>query len=355
MKKILFIIIILSAMKGYTQYFVPFGKDSLWRPNSWSVIEAMYKDSNQLYIGGVSCIYGGPNQINNIGVWDNNEWTTFDNGFGSANSGTTCFMKYKDFFYMGGFFSNIQNIPQTGHICRFNGTNWEAVANSYGEVNSNVFDMVVFDTLLIVGGGFSTIGSQYGNFNRIAAYNGTDYINIGSFIGFGIYALAVYNNELYAGGGMMTIQKYLGNQQWEDVGGNFDYWVQDMQVDTFNNLLYVCGGFNVADDTIETDNIAVWDGFRWTKIGYGSGDVNNVNTMAFYRGDLYCNTNNTTAGGVYTGYLPKWDGTDWSPGVPGGLNFEVNSLVVFDDMLYIGGGATGPGPMDTAQRTLARW
>jgi len=27
----------------------------------------------------------------------------------------------------------------------------------------------------------------------------------------------------------------------------------------------------VVDDSILTDNVAIWDGFKWTKVGYGNG------------------------------------------------------------------------------------
>ncbi|MFH2094545.1 MAG: T9SS type A sorting domain-containing protein [Bacteroidota bacterium] len=353
MKKICFIFLLLAPLAGFSQYFVPFGEDSLWRPNSICAIESMYSDQNDLYIAGISCIYGGAVLLNNVGKWYAENWYDLDNGFGGTANGTYCFMKYNGILYMGGRFQDMQSIPGTAYICRFNGTNWEALPNSYGEFNNRVWDMAWYNNQLIMGGGFNGIGTPF-TFNHIAAYDGTDYINIGSLPG-DVVALAIFNGELYAGGIWTTLKKYSGNQQWEDVGGHLNYYIMDLEVDTFNNFLYVCGGFNVADDSIVTDNVAVWDGFRWSKIGYGTGQVNQRTSMAFYRGDLYCNTSIDTIGGVFTGPLAKWDGTDWSPGVPGGLQFIPNKLVVHDDLLYIGGGGPGPCPMDTARRSLARW
>jgi hypothetical protein len=213
--------------------------------------------------------------------------------------------------------------------------------------------MTVYDSLLIIGGQFPGIGAP-NNFNYIAAYNGSDFLNIGS-LPFNSYILEVYNGELYAGGGWPTLKKYIGSQIWEDVGGQFSYWIKDSKVDTFNNLLYVCGDFLIVDDTIVTDNVAVWDGFKWGKVGFGNGSYCGRTAMEIYRGDLYTNVSTDSIDGIFTGKLAKWDGITWYPGVPGGLEFGVEALDVHQDMLYIGGYATYMCPMDTARRTLARW
>ncbi|MFH2096825.1 MAG: PKD domain-containing protein [Bacteroidota bacterium] len=353
MKRICFILLLLAPLAGFSQYFVPFGEDSLWRPNSCPAIYTMYTNQNDLYIGGISCIYGGTTELNNVGRWNADTWHDLDNGFGGTANGVRSFMEYNGKLYIGGTFQDMQNIPGTAYICRFNSTGWEALPNTFGELNNVVWDMVLFNNQLIMGGGFNGIGTPF-TFNHIVAYDGTDYINIGSLPDV-VDALVVFNGELYAGGWWTTLKKYSGNQLWEDVGGHFSYYIMDMEVDTFNNFLFVCGGFSVVDDSIVTDNVAFWDGFEWNKVGYGTGQVNQRTSMAFYRGDLYCNTSIDTIGGIFTGPLAKWDGTDWSPAVPGGLQFGSGVLTIYDDMLYIGGSGPGPCPMDTARRTLARW
>ncbi len=360
MKKLLSnIALLFLTVNLFSQYFVPFGEDSVYHNSGAApTVKTIYVDDTVLYIGGGGIEFAGTQQINEIGLWDNNDWYSLDNGFGSLSGEVYCFMKYKNNLYIGGSFQDIQNIPQTEEIGRYNGTSWEAVPNSYGDINSIVYDMVVHDNQLIVGGGFSGIGTTPLNFYYVAAYNDTDYVNIGSMPA-PCRTLEVYNGELYYGGLWYTVKKYIGNQQWEDVGGYFNDYIYDMTVDTFNNFLYVCGGFNIVDDTIATDNVACWDGFKWSRVGYGTGETNLRTAIALYRGDLYVNSNIDTIGGFYTGYFMKWDGISWSEGVPGGLQFGSLALDVFDDMLYIGGRGPISGsqycPMDTAKKTLARW
>jgi len=156
-----------------------------------------------------------------------------------------------------------------------------------------------------------------------------------------------------------SLKKYIGNKHWEQVGGSFDYNGRVLQVDTFNNFLYVAGGFQIVDDSIPCDGVAFWDGYKWTGVGTGEGDANDLQNFTIYRGELYSSRVLDTVAGVYTGKLAKWNGTNWEPGVPGGIKFQVNALAVYNDELWIGGGAPNDGvnvcQMDTARKTLARW
>ncbi|HBS86814.1 MAG: hypothetical protein A2W91_12350 [Bacteroidetes bacterium GWF2_38_335] len=358
MKKILVIFLIGLALGGRAQEFVPFGEDSLYNSyNSPSVMRCIYPNGQNLYIGGGAIHYGGTESLYQIGYYYNDGWHSMDNGFDGPSGQVFSIMKYNNEIYIGGMFSDMLDLPNTESIARFNGTNWEAVANTFGALNGYVFDMAVYDNKLVIGGGFHSIGGVFYNFPFIAAYDGTDFISMDTLPD-NVMALGVLNGELYSGGGWFTLKKYNTENNWEDVGGHMNYYIRGMMVDTINSFLYVSGGFNIVDDSLPTDAVAIWDGFTWSPIG-GSGIVNDIYTMTIYRGDLYCNSGIDTIGGVFTGRLIRWDGSEWSPGVPGGINFAVTSLAVYDDMLWIGGWGPLDGtmecPMDTAVKTLARW
>jgi len=362
-KLILNIAVLFISANLFSQYFVPFSEDSIYRGSGYfSNIRSMHVDDSVLYVGGGGAEYGGGGVLlNEIGMWDNNNWHSLDNGFGSLSGEVYCIQKYNNNIYIGGSFNDIQGIGVTENIGRFNGTNWEGIFNTYGCPSSHVNDMIVYDSMLIVGGGFNTIGPILLDFYNIAAYNDIDYISIGNLPN-EVYALEVYNGELYAGGMWTTLKRYMGSQQWEDIGGHFNWFITDMHSDTINNFLYVCGGFGVVDDSILTDNVAIWDGFKWTKVGYGNGYQTECKSIKLYKGNLYACLQGAyydTIGGVCTGPFAKWDGADWTQGVPGGIKFHPMALAVYDDMLYIGGtgeiGGSGYCPMDTARKTLARW
>jgi len=77
-----------------------------------------------------------------------------------------------------------------------------------------------------------------------------------------------------------------------------------------------------------------------------------LHALAVYGGELYAGGDFTTAGGVNTSNLAKWNGSTWSA-VGAGVNAEVDALVVWGGELYTGGAFTTAGG---AQATnIARW
>lgn len=152
--KQLFIIFIFLPLLNFSQYFVPFGEDSLYYASgSACVVKDIFVDDTVLYVGGAGIDSGGTELLYEIGAYYNNDWHSLDNGLGHPSGDIYCIQKYNNNIYIGGGFPDIQNIPQTDNIGRFNGNNWEAVPNTYGDVSSDVWDMVVYDNQLIIGGG----------------------------------------------------------------------------------------------------------------------------------------------------------------------------------------------------------
>ena len=353
LKKVLFTIVFFILFHySYSQQWTTFdNEDSLWTPPSgYAYVFGLFSEDSVLYVGG-EFKYGGSTELNSVGKWNTSQWEALGGGTEVGGGGVRCFARYNNMLYVGGGFSDVENIPNTAHIARWDGTNWHGLDNSYGEVNHIVWDMVIYNNMLILGGTFHSIGTTPLNFLNIAAYNDTDYINIGSLPN-EVHALAVYNGELYAGGMWYTLMKYNGST-WEDVGGHTSYYIQDMKVDTFNNFLYVAGGFNIVDDTILTDGVAIWNGFYWEKIGYGNGYGGACEAIELYRGDIYAGLAWDTIGSVYTGFLARWDGLDWH--VAGDtVLWPVLALEVFNDELYVGG-SFYLDSAGTAKGKLGRW
>ena len=144
---------------------------------------------------------------------------------------------YKDTLYIGGSFNSASGVPNTARLAIWNGENWQGTR--LGQPSGWVNDFVKFRDTLFMCGNYGHIGSQ--TFDMIAAYNGENWINVGSF-GMWASALEVFNGELYAGG-YWGIRKYLGGTQWETFTVRPNDFVFELKADSINSFLYVGGQF----------------------------------------------------------------------------------------------------------------
>lgn len=122
-------------------------------------------------------------------------------------------------------------------------------------------------------------------------------------------------------------------QNWSAVGTGTNNRVSAMT--SFNGELYAGGWFTTAGG-ISSNYIAKWNGSTWSSLGQGVGG--HVNALAVYNGELYAGGEFTSAGGMGSpAYnIAKWNGNAWSA-VSGGTSGVVNALAVFNNELYIGG------------------
>lgn len=105
--------------------------------------------------------------------------------------------------------------------------------------------------------------------------------------------------------------------------------------DSVNNLLYACGSFKTADDTISADGIAFWNGSEWdSNFPYPNGATGlpeNV-SLTLFQNMIYCSSQ---YGG---GAVFHYDGTSWSQ--DGSFNDNTNCMCVYHNKLYVGGDFT---------------
>jgi hypothetical protein len=129
----------------------------------------------------------------------------------------------------------------------------------------------------------------------------------------------------------------------------------------YNNELYVGGVFTTAGG-VNTNCIAKWNGSNWTSVGSGistinTGTVTFIRTMMVYNNELYVGGSFNLAGGVNVNGLAKWNGTTWSAVGssligPGGTAF-VSSLEILNNELYVGGMFTYAGALSV--NNIAKW
>jgi hypothetical protein len=127
---------------------------------------------------------------------------------------------------------------------------------------------------VFVGGDLSLAGAR--NANRVARWNGTEWLALGGGIAGNsvpnlVYSLSPKGNDLYVGGyftnagGLYTrgLAKWDGTN-WSALPGNFHGVVFKTLVS--GNDLYVAGIFGIGDDT-NNYAFAKFDGANWTTYG----------------------------------------------------------------------------------------
>ncbi|MBN2680942.1 MAG: hypothetical protein JXR58_00405, partial [Bacteroidales bacterium] len=344
MARTLFIFMIVSQI-GFSQTWSGEVGDSLWNPSSNSIVFSLNNFENTLVVSGAFTSVGSLT-VNAIAKWDGENWYVIGSGatMGTPNS----VGKIDSLLVAGGNFYEMGNTEGTRRLAIWDGVIWQGP--SIGEVGFVVYDIDIFDNKLFIGGEFSNIGSY--TFDKIAAFDGTNWINVGS-CGSWVRTLEVYNGELYAGG-YFGIKKFNGTSSWTVPYGGVDGRVMVMKTDTFNNFLYVGGSFDyVGDDTLSSC-AAMWDGFSWNSLGYVINCDVMAQAMEIYRGDLYVGgCFETLYNGLNVNYIARWDGEQWNK-VGNGFDAYVSAMGTFQDELYVGGYFTY---VDDTIRAygLARW
>ncbi len=162
------------------------------------------------------------------------------------------------------------------------------------------------------------------------------------------YAFAMYQNSLYAGGNFLTIGGKTTNKiarwngvQWDSVGKGLDdqHPVEKINALTvYKNELYVAGRFRQVDGVTGYQQIAVWNGTSWRKIGGLQGSIPWVECMAVYKGELYVGGVFAKAGFTNTSFIARWDGQTWRS-VGKGTNARVAAMTVdtVRNILYVSG------------------
>ena len=185
------------------------------------------------------------------------------------------------------------------------GTNWPVFAAGTWDPDGEGPE----PELLIVGGGFGAAGDVVAN--GIAAWNGSDWQQLGSGMNGPILAQTVYNGELIAAGEFTT-----------------------------------AGG-------VPCSSIARWNGSAWQPLGSGvNGDVL---ALTVYNGELIAGGDFWTVGGAPCNKIARWDGSAWQPlgsGVEGDYA-SVWALSVYNGELIAGGGFETAG--DYVSSCWARW
>ncbi len=284
--------------------------------------------------------------------------------------------------FVAGNFSSAGGTP-ANNIAKWDGQRWHALVDSTTSVdgvNDNVFDLAVIDLndglgeALYAVGAFQTAGGT--SVNRVAKWNGRDWMGFGIGIANTPYAVAAYDDDgngpnppaLFVGGdffqtGDGTPANRLAKWNpatgtWSAIGvgiGIDNGIVLDLAVfndGTSSSQLYIGGDFFV-DSNPDFVSIAKWDGTTISRVGYdglgGAGrkvtslvvfdDGSGIGT-ALYAGGTFSDPKNSIDSSVILRNMARWDGAVWSA-LGNSLDGEVLALAGLDDgvsrILYASG------------------
>jgi hypothetical protein len=210
--------------------------------------------------------------------------------------------------------------------------------------------------VLVVGGQFQQIDGVIAR--NIAYWDGIVWRPLGAGTNLAVKALTTFSGVLIAGG-TFTVAGSLpadhvaewNGDAWLPLGDGLGGPVNFPEVDClteWNGQLIAGGIFKLIGGTY---NIASWYAGAWHNLDWGMNYNSSVNSLAVYNGLLYAGGTFTTAGSANVNEVAVWDGSTWSdvlgsssdwpgrnPGTP-----VIKAMTVFNGQLFAAGVSLGSG------------
>jgi hypothetical protein len=294
--------------------------------SSYVSVITINPNGSDVYVGGNFSTAGGIS-ANNIAKWNTSTgtWAALGSGveymFGAAVVGAIATSPDGSDVYVGGAFTTAGGIP-AGYIAKWNSvtSTWSALGSG---LNSSAFAIVLSGTDLYVGGYFTTAGGI--SANHIAKWN----TSTGTWAAFGsgadasVNVIAISGSDIYVGGGFTTVDGIPANgiAKWNAITGAWSALgsgvanapsgtpsVLDMAVSPAGSDIYVVGNFTTAGG-MSSRYVARWNtgSSTWSALGSGLNDLGRA--LGFSSSGLYVGGEFTTAGGRPSSYIGIWHGT----------------------------------------------
>jgi hypothetical protein len=336
-----------------------------------------------LYAGGTFVTAGGVT-VNGIAKWNGSGWSSLAGGMSGGCATAVAALTVHDdgsgpALYAGGAFLNAGGVAARC-VAKWDGSSWSPLGSglSNGDCTIAVNALASYDSgsgpELYAGGTFFASGGNQVYY--IARWNGSSWSAAGFGLGVAtmVNALTVFDDgsgaALYAGGDFESfgyVAKWNGSS-WSTLGsgvGGITYpaVLSLAAFDDGNGSALFAGGYFTMAGHVTANNIAKWNGSSWSAPGTGmpgqySGSVSALTVFDDGSGPaLYAGGKFTSAGGVATAKIAKWNGSNWSPLGSGIFGSELRALAVSD---------TGGGPalfaggqfvkaIDSGDAYLAQW
>lgn len=310
---------------------------------------AIAVSGSDVYIGGLFASAGGV-RASGVARWDGRSWLPLGAG---VDGPVRAIAVHGDDVYVAGEFTNAGGAPRRG-IAR-----WNRVERTWSDVGGGLegngpygYALAVRGDDVYLGGSFTGIAGVSGT-GRIARWNVRDkrWYSVGGGIqgsGYYTYVSAIAIDSLgrfYAGGIFPSAGEVRANNiamfdgsSWQRLGRGVDNVIYDIAV--MNNDIYVAGEFHHADE-LDIRRIARWDGSGWSKLGAGTGPNYQVFALAVHRDLLYAAGEFLLVDNVEAHGIARWNGSTWrslGSGVTNSFSWSgAYALAVDDSAVYVGG------------------
>jgi hypothetical protein len=267
--------------------------------------------------------------------------------------------------YIGGTFTGVNSVANTGYLAKWDGSGWEAVGTPafVGPSGNPYIKDIMFDANgdLYVAGYFLNAGgvANADYFAKCSDPSGTPtWSALGSGIDAAVNTITIDGDgTIYIGGAFTTaggdtdcnkIAYYdTTTSNWKPLSTGLNAGVQSLAVSP-NDDIYVGGSFTDA----AYPYICYWDGSSFNPVGT-AGDINNeVYKIGFgLAGLLNIGGSFTNAGGnADADYLARFNGNQWS-NIGTGLNGAIRSMIFPESGgLYIAGLFSEVAGLDLSDR-----
>ena len=146
---------------------------------------------------------------------------------------------------------------------------------------------------------------------------------------------------------ILFINNSVKSEQFAPLGSGMNSTVRAVTV--FNGNLIAGGDFTTAGG-VSTSRVAKWNGTSWSSLGSGMNST--VRALIIYNNELYAAGSFTNAGGVTANRIAKWNGSSWSS-LGLGLNGSAYSLEIYNNSLIVGGYFSTAGGITV--NNIAKW
>ncbi len=256
------------------------------------LVIALQSYKGDLIAGGTFNFAGGF-PVANIARWNGDEWTELAAGLDSQ---CLALARFGDDLIAAGWFLHANGQP-AAHVARWNGVEWSALGAG---LNSAPLALTIFNGKLIAGGYFS---------QGVARWNGSDWEPLGQFPGSSAASFAVYQDQLFVGE-LSGLDFFTHVYRWDDPNwtevGEFsdttdDYGVYALAV--YNDELVASSdASNLEGDQV--NHIASWNGTSWSPLGQGLNG--SASALLAFGDDLIAAGDFTQAGGHTSAHIASW-------------------------------------------------
>ncbi len=251
----------------------------------------------------------------NIARWDGTNWYPLGNGTSAA-------LSYQPYvrsiavsdtnIYIGGTFGYADGLP-VDHVAKWDGSSWSALGSGLGD---SVYALAMVGDVLFAGGSLP----------YLERWTGSSWV-VDRTVDNNIMALCAAGSNLYVAGAFtLGVAKRIAlwdGTSWLPLGSGLDGTVRALLWNGHD--LYAGGVFTTAGG-LPAQHIAKWDGTSWSPLGSG---LNGTVQALFWNGDdLYVGGDFTRAGGKASFHIARWNETRLF-GLPSlSIRLTGNSVVV---------------------------